>query len=222
MRVLSGEALRGNDLEAVKREVALRAYRSLAGQIYPSGRASIRARRGPRTTGRGGVHSHGTVSMRSKRAAVVWGGAGEPPVGIQGPLLLGPLRSFHSSIRSHRQAREAQRTGTPAENLTVLPETLRHAFDAIAAESVLSLRFPVALGWTPPPLAPLTWLLCWPRSACSPPARESATPFCRIGVTVNAEPIRLEKSKTTFGVTSTVRGPRCGCREVMGSGGPLA
>jgi len=80
-------------------------------------------------------------------------------VGIQGPLLLGPLRSFHSSIRSHRQAREAHRTGTPAENLTVLPETLRHAFDAIAAESVLSLRFPVAFGWTPPPLAPLTLAL---------------------------------------------------------------
>src|SRR2546427_9568158 len=50
----------------------------------------------------------------------------------------------------------------------------------------------------------------------------SVGPFCRIGVPVNAESIRLEKSKTTSGVTSTVRGPRCGCRHVMGSGGPMA
>ena len=56
----------------------------------------------------------------------------------------------------YRQAREAHRTGMPAENLAVLPETLRQALHAIAAESAASLQSPVAFGWTPPPLAPLT------------------------------------------------------------------
>jgi hypothetical protein len=56
----------------------------------------------------------------------------------------------------YRQAREAHRIGRHAENLAVLPETLRQAFDAIAAESAASLRSPVAFGWTSPPLAPLT------------------------------------------------------------------
>ncbi|MBI4627677.1 MAG: hypothetical protein HY729_03115 [Candidatus Rokubacteria bacterium] len=55
----------------------------------------------------------------------------------------------------YRQAREARRAGMPAENLAVLPERLRQAFDAIAAESAASLQSPVAFGWTPPPLAPL-------------------------------------------------------------------
>lgn len=56
----------------------------------------------------------------------------------------------------YRQAREARRTGRPAENLAVLPEMLRQALDAMAAESAASLQSPVAFGWTAPPLGPLT------------------------------------------------------------------
>lgn len=56
----------------------------------------------------------------------------------------------------YRQAREAHRTGMPAENLAVLPERLRQALDAIAAESAASLQSPVAFDWIPPPLGPLT------------------------------------------------------------------
>lgn len=56
----------------------------------------------------------------------------------------------------YRQARDAQRTGRPAEHLAVLPEKLRRAFDAIAAESAASLQSRVAFDWTPPSLVPLT------------------------------------------------------------------
>src|SRR3989441_6561734 len=56
----------------------------------------------------------------------------------------------------YRQAREAHRAGRRAENLAVLPETLRQALNAMAARSAASLQSPVAFGWTPPPLAPLT------------------------------------------------------------------
>src|SRR5207247_568141 len=56
----------------------------------------------------------------------------------------------------YRQAREARRTGRLAEGLVLLPDTLRQAFDAIAAGSAASLQSRVTFGWIPPPLAPLT------------------------------------------------------------------
>src|SRR5206468_1178645 len=51
----------------------------------------------------------------------------------------------------YRQARDAHRTGRPAENLAVLPAALRRAFDATAAASAASVQSPRALRCTPPP-----------------------------------------------------------------------
>ena len=109
----------------------------------------------------------------------------------------------------YRQAREAHRTGRPAENLAVLPERLRQALDAIAAESAASLQSPVALGWTPPPLAPLTSdLMLSPLGLLAARAGVSREDLSGASRTTAARVLRMLTGPWPWTPRPVIRGPR--------------
>ncbi len=109
----------------------------------------------------------------------------------------------------YRQAREARRTGTPAENLAVLPETLRQAFDAIAAASAASLQSPVAFCWTPPPLAPLTTaLVLSPLGLLAARASVGRKDLSGAAQTTAARLLRMLTAPWPWTPRPVIRGPR--------------
>ena len=109
----------------------------------------------------------------------------------------------------YRQAREAHRTGRPAENLAVLPETLRQAFDATAAESAASLQSPVAFGWTPPPVVPLTSALALsPLGLLAARARVDREELSGAARTTAARLLRVMTGPWPWTPRPVIRGPR--------------
>ncbi len=109
----------------------------------------------------------------------------------------------------YRQAREAHRTGVPAENLAVLPEALRQALDVIAAESAASLQSPVAFDWTPPPIGPLaSALVLSPLGLLADRAGMSREDLCGASEKTAARLLRVLTAPWPWTPRPVIRGPR--------------
>jgi hypothetical protein len=109
----------------------------------------------------------------------------------------------------YRHAREAHRAGRPADDLMVLPESLRRALATIAAESTVSLQSRVAFEWTPPPLGPLaSALVLSPLSLVASRGGVGHNDVSRAAQTTAASVLRMLTAAWPWIPRPVVHGPR--------------
>jgi hypothetical protein len=121
----------------------------------------------------------------------------------------------------YRQAREAHRTGSPAKSLAMLPEKLRDALEAIAAQSVASLQSRVTFDWTPPPLAPLTSaLMLSPLGLVAAREGIGREDLSRAMQTTAASVLRMLTAPWPWRPRPVIRGPRRAWLEARRRGAP--